>query len=61
MKTYKIKGMDCANCASMLELDLEDVGIKCSCSYASSTLKIDEPHDQKKVVEVIKKAGYSIT
>lgn len=57
---YKISGMDCANCASMIELDLEDAGIKCSCSYANSTLKIDGNHDPKKVTDVVKKSGYSI-
>lgn len=53
--------MDCASCASMIELDLEDAGIKCSCSYANSTLKIDKDHDPKKVTEIVKKSGYSIS
>lgn len=52
--------MNCPSCASMIELDLEDAGIKCSCSYTDSTLKIDDPHDPKKVIEIIKKSGYSI-
>jgi copper chaperone CopZ len=60
-KIYKIEGMHCASCASMIELDLEDAGIKGSCSYASSTLEVDKPHDSKKVTEIVKKSGYSIS
>lgn len=60
-KTYKIEGMHCASCASLLELDLEDAGIKASCSYAKGNLEVDEPHNKNKVVEIVSKAGYSIT
>jgi len=47
--------------SDLLELDLEDVGIKCKCSYAASTLEVEEPHDVKKVLEMVKKSGYSIS
>jgi copper chaperone CopZ len=57
---YKIKGMHCASCASMLELDLEDAGIKASCSYTKATLEVEGVHDEKKILEVVKKSGYSI-
>lgn len=60
-KKYKVIGMDCASCASMLELDLEDVGIKCKCSYAKSELVVEVPHDSKKVAEIITKSGYSVS
>lgn len=60
-KTYKIKGMDCASCASLIELDLEDSGIKAKCSYPKETLEVEGKHDTKKVVEIVSKAGYSIT
>jgi copper chaperone CopZ len=60
-KTYKIKGMDCTSCASMIELDLEDAGIKAKCSFPKETLEIEEDHDPKKVVEIVSKAGYSIS
>lgn len=59
-KTYKIGGMDCASCASLLEMDLEDAGIKASCSYAKETLEIEDKHDPKTVIDIIQKAGYSI-
>ena len=52
--------MNCPSCASLLELDLEDVGIKAKCSYASSTLEADEKEDIKKIVETVKKSGYLI-
>jgi len=60
-KIYKIKGFDCASCASMLETDLEDAGIKCQCSYAKETIEIEGGHDEKKVIEIVKKSGYSIS
>lgn len=58
---YKIKGMDCASCASLLELDLEDAGIKAKCSYPKETLETEGGHDTSKVIEVVKKSGYSIS
>lgn len=61
MTNYKIKGMHCASCATLLEMDLEDVGIKAKCSYPKETLEIEEKHDLKKVVEIVSKLGYSIS
>lgn len=52
--------MDCPNCAAMLECDLEDAGCKAKCSYSKSTLEVEEPHDVKKVIEVVEKGGYTI-
>lgn len=56
---YKIKGFDCASCASLLEMDLEDVGIKAKCSYAKETLEVEGGHDSNKVIEIIKKSGFN--
>ncbi len=53
--------MHCASCSSMLELDLEDVGIKASCSYQKQTLEFDAKQDVKKVEEIVKKSGYTLT
>ena len=58
---YKVKGFDCASCASLLEMDLEDAGIKAKCSYPKETLEIEGEHDGKKVIETVKKSGYSIS
>jgi len=60
-KIYKIKGMDCASCASLLEMDLEDAGFKASCSYPKETLEIEGEYDPKKVFEIVKKSGYSVS
>lgn len=59
-KTYKIKGMDCAACATLLEMDLEDAGISCKCSYPKETLEINENHNPQKIEEIIKKSGYNL-
>lgn len=60
-KVYKIAGMHCVSCATMIEFDLEDAGIPCKCSYVKSTLEIEGDHDSHKVVETVKKSGYSIS
>ncbi len=59
-KIYKIKGMDCASCAMIIESDLEDAGIKAKCSYAKEVLEIEGDHDKEKVEELVKKSGYNI-
>lgn len=59
-KTYKIQGFDCASCASLLEMDLEDAGIAAKCSYQKETLEVEASADQKKVAEIVKKSGYSV-
>lgn len=58
---YKITGMDCDSCAKMIELDLEDAGILAKCSYSESILEITHDHDKTKVVEIVRKSGYTIT
>jgi copper chaperone CopZ len=59
-KVYKIKGMDCASCASLLEMDLEDVGIKGKCSYPKETLEVEQKHDFDTIRKIIEKSGFSI-
>lgn len=58
---YKIRGMDCTSCAALLEMDLEDVGIKAKCSYPKESLEIEGDYDKNKVIEIVKKSGYTIT
>ena len=60
-KVYKIEGMYCASCAAMIELDLEDAGIKAKCSFADSELRVEEGCDDKKIADIIKKSGYSVS
>lgn len=57
---YKISGMDCASCASLMQIDLEDAGYKCKCSYSSETLEIEGDHDIENVKEIVKKTGYTL-
>ena len=57
---YKIKGLECASCASLIEMDLEEKGIKCKCSYAKETLEIEEEYDLKLLKEIVNKSGYNI-
>jgi copper chaperone CopZ len=62
-KLYKIDGMHCASCALMIESDLEDAGLKATCSYAKEQLEVeydDQPVKEDIVADVLKKAGYSI-
>lgn len=60
IKIYKIKGLDCASCASLIEMDLEEKGIKCKCSYAKESLEIEGVHDLKTLKDTIEKSGYEI-
>lgn len=61
-RTYKVRGMDCDACAKMIELDLEDAGIKSSCNYATQKLKLElaDKDQEKKVKEVIENGGYKL-
>jgi copper chaperone CopZ len=61
-KVYKIQGMDCDACAKMIELDLEDAGIKSSCNYATQNLELEviDKDQEKKVKEIVEKGGYKI-
>jgi copper chaperone CopZ len=61
-KVYKIKGMDCVSCAMLIESDLEDEGIKCSCNFAKATLEVPDhnPQIEIKVQTVIKNLGYEL-
>jgi len=59
-KIFKVEGMDCTSCASLLEMDLEDAGISAKCSYAKETVEVDGDFDKKKVFEIIKNSGFTI-
>lgn len=60
-KTYKIKNMHCASCASMIELELEDVGIKGRCSFQKQSLEVDgKEADYEKIKKAVKAAGYEL-
>lgn len=62
-KSYKVLGMHCTSCSLLIESDLEDVGVKASCSYVKETLEVE--YDEKKVMEVtilktVRASGYEV-
>ena len=62
-KIYKVSGMDCASCASLLELDLEDAGFKASCSYPKEALEVEIEGGKQKEEEVrriVERSGYKL-
>jgi copper chaperone CopZ len=61
-KQYKVKNMHCTSCAMVIEGELEDIGVKASCSYVTETLDVecDEKVSDGKIREVVKKAGYDL-
>ena len=61
-KIYKIKGMDCSACASLIELELEDLGVVSKCDFAKETLEINknEKSNENKIRSLIEKLGYKI-
>lgn len=61
-KTYKITGMHCSSCASLIELELEDIGVKASCSWAKQTLEVEinAQNKEETVKSLLEKAGYQI-
>ncbi len=61
--TYKIGGMHCASCATMIELDLEDAGIAAKCKYNTQTLEVDfdgKKIEEEKIKNIVKNSGYNI-
>lgn len=63
-KTFHVNGMHCTSCALLIESDLEDEGIKATCSYAKQTLTVE--FDEKKtgdeaIKKIVAKSGYRVT
>ena len=59
-KKYKIEGMNCASCAKIIELDLEDAGIKASCNYSQGMLEVDKNAQENNLRKILEKNGYKI-
>lgn len=62
-KSFKVNGMHCTSCASLIEADLEDAGAKASCSYARQTLVVEYDESklsEEKISEMVKNSGYEI-
>jgi ABC-type ATPase with predicted acetyltransferase domain len=58
--TYKVTNMRCTSCALIIQMNLEDAGYKCRCSYATGLLEVNGSHDKNAVIEIVKKAGYNL-
>jgi copper chaperone CopZ len=59
-KTYKIEGMHCESCATMIELDLEDAGIKCKCDFGNKCLSVEDNSDEKLIFSIVSESGYKV-
>lgn len=64
-KIFKIQGMHCASCATMIDLDLEDLKgiIKAKTDYAKSELSVEYDEklvSEKEIIASINKSGYSV-
>ena len=64
-QTFSIKGMHCSACATMIDLDLEDLkGVtKAKTDYAKSELSVEYDEkliSEKEIIASIKKSGYSV-
>jgi Cu+-exporting ATPase len=62
-KTFNVKGMHCTSCALLIESDLEDAGVRAVCNYAKQTLSVEYDEKkigEKKITDVVAKAGYQI-
>lgn len=62
-KTYAVEGMHCTSCAIVIESDLEDIGVRASCSYAKQTLEVE--YDEEKasedlITQTAKNSGYIV-
>ena len=63
--SFRITGMHCTACATMIDLDLEDLaGIKSAkTDYVKSELSVeydDKLISEKEIIASIKKSGYSV-
>jgi len=57
---YKILGMDCPSCATLLECELEDAGITARVNFAKETLEVSPQTDTKKIDVIVKKLGHQL-
>ncbi|MDP1721920.1 MAG: heavy-metal-associated domain-containing protein [Candidatus Gottesmanbacteria bacterium] len=63
-KSYNVIGMHCTSCPLIIESDLEDIGVKSSCSYARQTLDVefdDSRIAEGKISDVVRSSGYELS
>lgn len=62
-KTYKVKGIHCSSCPLVIEGELEDIGVKARCNYASEVLEVEYDEtklDEDKIRSTVQSAGYDL-
>lgn len=62
-KTFKIKGMHCASCSKIVEMELQGKVNSCSVNFASGKAIIDfDPKtiSEDKIKDLIKGLGYGV-
>lgn len=59
-KIYKVKGMECPSCASLLECELEDKGIRAKVNFAKETLEVEGNGHDKDISNIVSDLGYSL-
>lgn len=52
--------MRCPSCATIIQMDLEDAGYECDCSYSKGVLEVKGDHDVKTIKEIVSKTGYNL-
>lgn len=54
--------MNCPSCATLIEVELEEAGIKAKCSYAKETLEVEsENTPEEKIKNIINKSDYDLS
>ncbi len=62
-KIYKVNGIHCSSCPLVIEGELEDIGAKARCNYASQMLEVEYDEaklDEEKIRSAVKSAGYDL-
>ncbi len=63
-KSYHVLNMHCTSCPLIIESDLEDIGVKSSCSYTRGTLDVEYNESLvsgEKIREVVRASGYELS
>lgn len=58
---FLIAGLNCDSCAKMIEINLEEEGIKAVCDYANSRLEIKTTNVSfERIKKVVERSGYKL-
>lgn len=61
-KIYMVEGLDCQVCAYSIQMELENEGIKCLCSFPKQTLVVEDinNNEEKKIKKVVESYGFEL-